>query len=224
MALERFKPAPLPLPPQEYSPAYILQFIRTLELYFSQLESLTPNQASSYRADNFYGGAFSGDGTEVTTPKAQYTSVATQTAASTTVGYVVSFDAALYEDAVSLVSNSRITFATAGVYNIEYTLQVENPTSTRAEDVRVWLRSNGTTNIPLSAKTFGVPAHKGGALSSFAVAHTKVMVTVAAGDYVEVMWATTDTVVRLPTFAATTSPAVPTTPSAVVSVDFAVAV
>lgn len=61
MALERFKPTPLPLPPQEYSPAYILQFIRTLELYFSQLESLTPNQASSYRADNFYGGAFSGD-------------------------------------------------------------------------------------------------------------------------------------------------------------------
>ncbi len=219
MALEKFKPSPLPRPPAAYSYLYMFDFIRVLELYFQQLESITPNQALSYRAEDFYG-----SGVYLTTPKAQYTSVATQTAASTTDGYVVSFDAALYEDAVSLVSSSRITFATAGVYNIEYTLQVENPTSTRSEDVRVWLRRNGTTNIPLSAKTFGVPAHKGGALSSFAVAHTKVMVTVAAGDYIEVMWATTDTVVKLPTFAATTSPAVPTTPSAVVSVDFAVAV
>jgi hypothetical protein len=219
MALELFKFSPLPSPPEKYDPLFFRQFLRTLELYFSQLDALTPNQAKSYRADNFYG-----DGTGIITPKAQFTSVATQTAASTTVGYVVSFDATLYADRVSLVSSSRITFATAGVYNIEYSLQVENPSSTRSEDVRVWLRKNGTTNIPLSAKTFGVPAHKGGALKSYAMAHAKVMITVAAGDYVEVMWATTDTVVNLPSFAATTSPAVPTTPSAVVSVDFAVAV
>ena len=223
MALEKFKVSPLPRPPAEYSHLYMFDFVRVLELYFQQLESLTPNQASSYRADNFYGGAFSGDGTGVTTPKAQYTSVATQTAASTTVGYAVRFDAALYENAVSLVSSSRVTFATAGVYNIEYTLQVENPSSTKSEDVRVWLRLNGTANIPLTARTFGVPAHKGGGLESYAVAHAKVMVTVAATDFIEIMWATTDTVVNLPAFAATTSPAVPTTPSAVVSVAFAVA-
>lgn len=219
MALELFKFSPLPNPPEKYDPLFFRQFLRTLELYFSQLDALTPNQAKSYRADNFYG-----NGTGIVTPKAQFTSVATQTAASTTAAYAVQFDATLYADRVSLVSSSRITFTTAGVYNIEYSLQVENPSSTRSEDVRVWLRKNGTTNIPLSAKTFGVPAHKGGALESYAMAHAKVMSTVAAGDYVEVMWATTDTVVNLPSFAATTSPSVPTTPSAVVSVDFAVAV
>jgi hypothetical protein len=37
------------------------QLIRVIELYFSQLDSQTPNQAASYKAHNFYGGVFSGD-------------------------------------------------------------------------------------------------------------------------------------------------------------------
>lgn len=61
MALEKFKAAPLPNPPPQYDQQYIRQLIRVLENYFSQLDSLTPNQANSYRADNFYGGNFSGD-------------------------------------------------------------------------------------------------------------------------------------------------------------------
>jgi hypothetical protein len=61
VALERFRASPLPIPPSEYSPEHFRQLIRVLELYFNQLDSLTPNQAQSYRADNFYGGTFSGD-------------------------------------------------------------------------------------------------------------------------------------------------------------------
>ena len=37
------------------------QLIRALRLYFNQLDSLTPNQADSYRADHFYGGDFTGN-------------------------------------------------------------------------------------------------------------------------------------------------------------------
>ena len=61
MALEKFRAAPLPNPPAQYDPQYIRQMIRVLEIYFNQLDSLTPNQAQSYRADNFYGGDFAGD-------------------------------------------------------------------------------------------------------------------------------------------------------------------
>lgn len=60
MALEKFKAAPLPNPPANYDPQYVRQLIRVIEIYFSQLDSFTPNQAQSYRADNFYGGDFSG--------------------------------------------------------------------------------------------------------------------------------------------------------------------
>jgi hypothetical protein len=38
----------------------VRQLIRVLEIYFNQLDSITPNQAQSYRADNFYGGTLDG--------------------------------------------------------------------------------------------------------------------------------------------------------------------
>ena len=59
MAVKNVRAAPLPLPPENYSPQYMQQFIRVVELYFNQLDSFAPNQAESYTAENFYGGAFS---------------------------------------------------------------------------------------------------------------------------------------------------------------------
>jgi len=56
MALEKFRLSPLPSPPVQYDTRYFRQFIRILELYFSQLDSNTPNYAQTYRADKFYGG------------------------------------------------------------------------------------------------------------------------------------------------------------------------
>ena len=219
MALELFKPAPLPSPPEEYDPAYINQFIRVLEIYFSQLESLTPNQAKSYRADDFYGSGF-----YLTTPGAEFSSATTQTAASTTASYPVAFTTSLYVNDVSLASGSRLTFAKAGVYSLEYALQVESPTSTTSEDVRVWLRKNGSTHIPLTAKQFGIPPRKGVGAPSFGVLAAQVLVTVAAADYLEIMWAVSATSLALTTYAAAVSPTVPTTPSAVVRVSFVQAV
>lgn len=64
MALERFKAPALPIPTAEYDQRTMTDIIRALRLYFNQLDSLTPNQAESYRADNFYGGEF--DGTVMT--------------------------------------------------------------------------------------------------------------------------------------------------------------
>lgn len=61
MAMERFQAPALPVPPAEYDQRYHTDLIRILRLYFNQLDSLTPNQANSYRADYFYGGEFIGD-------------------------------------------------------------------------------------------------------------------------------------------------------------------
>ena len=56
MALTAFKHSPLPNPTLEYDAQYVRQLIRVIELYFNQLDSLTPNQAQSYTADAFIGG------------------------------------------------------------------------------------------------------------------------------------------------------------------------
>ena len=60
MALEQFKAPALPIPSPQYSQDQFVQLIRALRIYFNQLDSLTPNQAESYRADRFVGGDFSG--------------------------------------------------------------------------------------------------------------------------------------------------------------------
>jgi hypothetical protein len=61
MAMEKFRAPPLPVPPKVYDQQYITQVIRILGLYFSQLDSQTPNQANSYRALQFIGGDFNGE-------------------------------------------------------------------------------------------------------------------------------------------------------------------
>ena len=55
MALDFFRASPLPNPSGEYDPQYIRQLIRVIELYFSQLDSNTPNYAQKYTADTFNG-------------------------------------------------------------------------------------------------------------------------------------------------------------------------
>ena len=42
MALEKFRSSPLPIPGGEYDQQYMLQLIRVIGLYFSQLDSTTP--------------------------------------------------------------------------------------------------------------------------------------------------------------------------------------
>ena len=56
MALVGFKAPPLPLATGEYSKAREDQLVRALQIYFNRLDSLTPNAANSYTADNFIGG------------------------------------------------------------------------------------------------------------------------------------------------------------------------
>jgi len=53
MALEQFRAPSLPTPPAAYDKRYFDQLTNTLRLYFSQLDSETPNKAFSYRANSF---------------------------------------------------------------------------------------------------------------------------------------------------------------------------
>lgn len=60
MALSKFKAPALPYPDKEYSPRTMLELVRAIQLYFSQLDSSTPNYASTYTADRYYLGSTSG--------------------------------------------------------------------------------------------------------------------------------------------------------------------
>lgn len=60
MAMIKFRAPPLPVPSLQYDQREQTDLIRALRIYFNWLDSLTPQQADSYKANNFYGGSFSG--------------------------------------------------------------------------------------------------------------------------------------------------------------------
>jgi hypothetical protein len=103
MALEKFRAPPLPNPPSEYDPQFFRQLIRTLELYFSQLDSRTPNLAQSYRADEFVGGYFTGAFQNLTTAeKTASTAVAGQVVFDTDLAKLCVYTGATWETITSV--------------------------------------------------------------------------------------------------------------------------
>ena len=137
-----------------------------------------------------------------------------QTAASTTAAYAVTLNTTDFSKGISVVSNSQITFETGGIYNIQFSIQFAND-DTQIQDVDVWFRKNGT-DIAGSNSKFSVPNSHGGT-DGHLIAALNFYVQVAANDYIQIMWATTSTLVTIEHLAAQTSPTRPSTPSAIVT-------
>lgn len=230
MALDKFRASPLPNPPAQWDPQYGRQLIRVIETYFSQLDSNTPNHAQQYTADDFYGGFFHGDGTDIYVPHNQFYSSVDQTAAALDQAYAVRLENTSFADGITItgVNNTRVTFTAAGIYTMTYSLSFKNPTND-AQSVDVWFRyHNGSTTIdvPNSNSRFTIPPRKSTGDPAFLVAVTPFMGHAeAAGVWVEVMWSTTNTSVvmeHLPAvaYSAGVTPAIPATPSAIVTATF----
>jgi hypothetical protein len=78
MALVGFKAPALPLPPNDYNRQQFDELVRALRIYFNLLDSLTPQQSQSYRADNFFGGFFVGGVTAAITAAGTTQATATE--------------------------------------------------------------------------------------------------------------------------------------------------
>jgi hypothetical protein len=137
-----------------------------------------------------------------------------QAAANTTTAYAVTYNTTDFSKGISVVSNSRITFETAGVYNIQFSIQFAND-DVQIQDVDVWFRKNGT-DIANSNSKFSVPNSHGGT-DGHLIASLNFYVDVVANDYIQIMWATTSTLVTIEHLAAQTTPTRPATPSVIVT-------
>jgi hypothetical protein len=117
---------------------------------------------------------------------------------------------------ITIASNSRITFAAAGTYRINASLQFSNSTSSD-HDVTVWFSKNGTNIANTGAKT-NVP--KTGDGGTMLVAY-EIFETVTAGQYIEMYWYPENVGVTLHYIAPVAAspgvtPAIPATPPAIV--------
>lgn len=140
----------------------------------------------------------------------------TQTIASTTTAYPITFNTTDYSNGVSIASGSQITFSVSGLYNIQFSLQFSN-LDNASQDAEVWFRLNGT-DISNSNSRFGLAPRKTVSDPFHIIGSLNFFVQVTAGDYVQLMWNATSTNVSLTSFAAGTSPTRPAIPCAILTV------
>ena len=196
----------LPLGTQEYERRYQDQFTNVLRLYFNQLR-------------NAMSELFSSDGGKyISFPYGAFQDSTDQVAVSTTVAYPVTFNTTDFSNGVTVASGSRITVANAGLWNLQFSIQLTNTTSA-THDVDIWFRVNGT-NSANSNSRFGFAPIKGVGDPYHTIAALNYFGSLNATDYVEIMWRTTDTGVSIEHYAAGTSPTRPAVPSAIVTMSF----
>jgi hypothetical protein len=102
-------------------------------------------------------------------------------------------------------TKSQITFANAGTYNIQFSAQLHNTGGGGSGNiVNIWFKLNGS-NIANSDTKVTVPSNV-----PYLVAAWNFIVSVAAGDYVEIVWLTNNVNIILEHEAAGVySPAIP---------------
>ena len=112
------QPAPpsLGAPDVAYDQGFFTQSFGSLKAYFAKLTALFAALFGPRGGKwlNVPYGAFQ-DGTD-------------QTAANTTTAYAITFDTTDYSNGVTLSNSSRLNVAQAGIYNIQFSVQLENST------------------------------------------------------------------------------------------------
>lgn len=202
--LGKFRAPALPLAGQNYITTDEQQFRNVLRIYFNQLDSAfaTLLDTGGGKFINFPYGAFSSSQTQTTTAN-----TATLMTLNTTD----------FSNQVS-ISSSKITVANAGIYNLQFSAQIQN-LDTAPQDVYIWLRQNGT-DIVGSTGVVGLLARKNPADPSHDIKGWNYFLSMEENDYVEIYWSTTSANVTIPFYAASGTPTKPSTQSVVATLSF----
>ena len=141
-----------------------------------------------------------------------------QVAANTTTAYPITFDTTDFSNGVTLSNSSRLNVSQSGIYNVQFSIQLKNTTND-TQDADVWFRKNGT-NIDNSNSRFGLGPRKSSGDPSHMIGALNFFVSLAANDYVQIMWRPSDVGVSIEHFAASSTPTRPAVPSAIVTLLF----
>jgi hypothetical protein len=114
---------------------------------------------------------------------------------------------------ISVVSNSQIKFDYAGVYDIQFSAQVDRTSGGSVDTVDIWLSKNGT-NVP---DTNGTVTISGSAADAKIIAAWNYVVNVAVNDYFELYWQASDTDIILHHETSKTLPTRPAIPSVILT-------
>jgi len=183
----------LPYAPVEFDRGYTDTTHNILRQYFNTI-------------DNFVQQILSKSGTRfLRAPYGAFQDTTTQTLAAN-VPTAMLFDTTDYAADVSLVSNSRLTVAYSGIYNLQWSGQFQN-TDNAHHDISVWLRKNGAgpgSDIPGSRGVISVPARKSATAGDEGklIVSWNYFVELQADQFVEIWWDTDSALVTLQAYPA----------------------
>lgn len=138
-----------------------------------------------------------------------FSSAVVQTPVAVNTPYAVSFETTEISSGVNLANASKVTTQYAGLYSFDFRLQLTSSNSSQ-KNVYIWARKNGT-DVPNSNSKVTLVGNGVEVVPSWSFS-----VSMQAGDYFELMYATTDTTVSINAPAATSF--APATPSATMRV------
>ena len=204
--LENPAPPTLGYPTEAYERRHFNENNGSLNIYFKKLSSV-------------FGSLFGPRGGRfMNAPYGAFQDSTDQTAANTTTAYAVTFNTTDFSNGVTLASGSRLTVADAGIWNLQFSIQLKNTTND-GQDVDIWFRKNGT-NIDNSNSRFHLSTRKSAGDPSHLIASLNFFVSLAANDYVEIMWRPTNVGVSIEHFATSSSPTRPAVPSVIATLSF----
>lgn len=204
------QPAPpnLGAPDVAYDQGFFTQSFGSLKAYFAKLTAL-------------FAALFGRRGGKwINSPYGAFQDFTDQTASANT-ATVMTFDTTDLSNGVSVVSNSKLTVAQAGIYNLQFSAQFQN-TDTQLHDVSIWLRQDASgagVDVPGSTGLVSVPNSHGG-IDGHTIVGWNYLIALNANDFVELWWSTPSTQVSIQTYAAGTSPTRPTTASVIATMTF----
>ena len=201
--INRYRPVVqprLPSAPDQYDAQFIEQYSNILRLYFNQLDNLTGVLLGES------GGRF------VRFPYGAFHDTTTQTAAATGTAYAVTFNTTDLSNDVTIGSpTSRIVVANAGIYNFQFSLQLDKASGATGHTY-IWARVNGA-DIATSASEVSVQG-----TSAENIAAWNFVLEMDATDYFQLMWSVDDTNIRIKAVAAAAP--VPAIPSIILTTTF----
>ena len=129
--------------------------------------------------------------------------------------YQVSISQTVASTTITGTCASKIKCEVAGTYNVQFSVQFVN-TDNNIHDTDIWMRKNGV-DVPDSNSQFSVP-NRHGSIDGHLIGALNLFIDLAADEFVELMWATTDATTTIQYIPAQTGPVRPATPSVILTV------
>lgn len=219
MTLPQYKIAPLIPPAQprlpaatpEYDINYQNQLNNVLRLYFNQLDN--------------YNRLFAGPtgGAYIRFPYGAFSSNQDQSTTANT-ATLMTLNTTDFSNGVS-IDTSKIRVVNPGIYNLQFSAQFQN-TDNAIQDISIWLRqgNDGGSSADITGSTglVSIPARKSASAGEEAheIVGWNYYVSMAADDYVQIYWSTTNASVTIQYYPTSTGPVRPSTQSVVATLSF----